>query len=1288
MNNHKYLMAFAIMAMLSMAAVCRADDGAKNKITLQHDSMDSLRVTFVTGDLNFGEVLFAGERFATLSIDGYVASEVVGSPELPVFSQLIEVPLCQGFEVRVGGMVFDTVDAPRLPLMPAQPPRRKSDTSALRLVMNREVYATGVYFGVSTALVEPVGVARDRNLARLQFSPVRYNPVDNKLIVCREATVTVVYRDADASATKDLFDRYYTPAFNSGAQTLNSLYPKNVSSAAPVRYLIVSHSMFREHLEPLIQWKRRKGFLVDVVYTDNAAVGSTTTSIAAYIKSQYTNATATNPAPTYLLLVGDVAQIPAFSGTTNNHYTDLYYTTWSNGDSVPDCYHGRFSAQNLSQLTPQIEKTLMYEQYTFSDPSFLDRAVMVAGVDAGNTTDNAYTYGDPSMDYVITHYINGSNGFQQVRYFKNNTSIVPAATNVVMGNNFSSNSAFVRNCYYEGAGLINYTAHGSSTSWATPYFGVDNVSSMSNYQKFGLMIGNCCESNTFYESECLGEALLRKGNYCGAVGYIGGSNSTYWTYDFYWTVGARSNVGPTMSLAYSAANLGAYDRMCHTHGESYTNWATTQGGLMMAGNMSVNSKVGDDNALYYWEIYHLMGDPSVMPYLTQASIIDILMQPVIAYGSTSFQVTSVPYAYVALTDTLTGTLVASAFADATGVATLTLPSNLSVGGYEVAVSAQQYRTTFRNIDVVSTAGSAYAFASDIVSLSEPTAGGTVQFDVQMENIGLVAASNVLVQWTCDNPLVSFISDRNVLQGIGANQTQTLTAGLAVVFGQQIEDGTFVHITATTTWGNRSSSVTFPILVNAPKLVVDFNPGLQTILPGYNGIVEATISNQGHATLPSSRLKLVSSTMLVSVTDMDTTSLSIAPGSSVIRQYTLHVDSRMPQSVATPLKDRIDGFYSSIDDTVWVVTSGPFIETFEGGTYHSDGWTQGNYPWEFTSSEADGGTWSLRSKSQLGHRQSSEVNLQCSYLAADSIRFRYKVSSEANYDKFYFYIDNEEQFSASGLVDWTTAVYPVSAGTHTFRFSYQKDRSVSDNSDCAWIDNVVLPSVTVDAVFLTDTFCTGQFFVFNGDTVNTSIPATGTLVANSETDGVTVLDYAVRPPVHVDTVMTVCDSLRCGELLFTESGHAEFTIVTSYGCDSSVTLDLTVNHSFHDTTEATVTDDIFQWRDTVYYVSGVYNDSYMTVEGCDSVYTLVLTVHRNEGIDETVAEQVKVYPNPTTGQVYFSDEAVEVLVYDASGRMLQCRQHTRQVDLTALPAGLYTLHLSLPTGTATCRIIKR
>lgn len=61
----------------------------------------------------------------------------------------------------------------------------------------------------------------------------------------------------------------------------------------------------------------------------------------------------------------------------------------------------------------------------------------------------------------------------------------------------------------------------------------------------------------------------------------------------------------------------------------------------------------------------------------------------------------------------------------------------------------------------------------------------------------------------------------------------------------------------------------------------------------------------------------------------------------------------------------------------------------------------------------------------------------------------------NYDYLRFYIDCTEQDKWSGSQDWAQQTYTITAGEHTFKWSYTKDSSVSSGSDCGWIDLITL-----------------------------------------------------------------------------------------------------------------------------------------------------------------------------------------------------------------------------------------
>ena len=660
------------------------------------DSFTQLRVSFGTPELATGDISLCGSKYLQLTMPGYIAGGEVGMPEVPVSNNMLTIPFCSDIEVIVDEAVYDTVDlGTATPLLPRQPSRSKSDRSEPTVTINSAAYATNAFFGSPLAKVEVAGIARDRRLAMLTFSPVSVNPVTGKAVVCRKAEVTVRYINPDQAATEEHFRRYHTPAFSAGS-TLNTLFStKGLSTTSlPIRMIIMAPSSLRcRRLETFANWKRTQGMLVDVVYTDEQGL-NTNTAMANYLKGLYNNATEAAPAPTYLIICGDNEQIPAFqsrlSSGYNDHITDLYFVSWTSGDILPDCYTGRFSATDTTSLGNITMKTLQYEKYMFDDESYLSKGVLVAGVDQTyyvNTSDNGYNYADPAMDYAALHYVNANNGFSTVTYYKNNTNSAPDGVTVTGSSRSAANA--LRNIYTNGVGWINYSAHGDWNEWSCPEFTVSQVSSMNNAGKPSFMIGNCCLSNKFDKGVCFGEALIRRGARQGAIGYIGGTNYTYWSEDFYWAVGVRNNISSSMNLNYNAAKLGAYDRLFHNNAEPFADRAVTAGKIVYAGNMSVESS-NTSLKKYYWEIYELMGDPSLMPWLGQAST----MHLTVINTTNPVNVHTVPYAYVSIIDSVSLQVYAATFTDANGDGVLQVPSGVNTSSTFIAAIAQGYKPYF------------------------------------------------------------------------------------------------------------------------------------------------------------------------------------------------------------------------------------------------------------------------------------------------------------------------------------------------------------------------------------------------------------------------------------------------------------------------------------------------------------------------------------------------------------------------------------------------------------------
>lgn len=123
------------------------------------------------------------------------------------------------------------------------------------------------------------------------------------------------------------------------------------------------------------------------------------------------------------------------------------------------------------------------------------------------------------------------------------------------------------------------------------------------------------------------------------------------------------------------------------------------------------------------------------------------------------------------------------------------------------------------------------------------------------------------------------------------------------------------------------------------------------------------------------------------------------------------------------------------------------------------------------------------------------------------------------------------------------------------------------------------------------------------------------------DSIVIVNLVVHPYYEGEESLTICSN----ELPYyyerenrtfqigTTTGDYQFNHSTSYGCDSTWTLHLTVNPSYHQTEMVQICENElpFQWRDTTFEVgtmSGSFTFNRTTQFGCDSVVNLTLFVY--------------------------------------------------------------------------------
>ena len=599
-------------------------------------------------------------KFFKITIPGYYPDNKIGYPELPVLIKLIEIPDNAEVEINIISYDEQIIELKEYnieyPLYPNQPSLRKDeDTKEIKFKIDNNIYKNKEFYSTELIRIENIGKMRGIQIAQLVISPFSYDAGSNVLTVKNNLEVEIIFNNADLVQTKKIKNCKYSTSFERSYEELwnyNVSQNKDVSYAPPIKYVIISHRMFEETLSPFIEWKIKKGFEVITAYTDE--IGEDPLLIKNYLKGLYNNATETDPAPTYLLIVGDIEYVP--SNQCGTHVTDMYYCEFDEGeDYIPDMYFGRFSVTNTRELKSLIEKTLMYEQYSFQKSEFLSNAMFVVGKDNAQSS----IIGNGQVNYVTKYYFNEEHSLNVNKYL-----------HPISANSISAIKANINN----GIGYVSYTAHCDENGWNYPDLTVSDVKRFTNEEQYFFSIGNCCMSNKFDEPECFGEALTRAEKK-GGVAHLGSSGYTYWKEDYYWSVGLINN--PILYPTYEGTGPGVYDHLFHENGEKPY---ITAGQMNYIGNMSVTSSPSDLKR-HYWEVYHLMGDPSLTPYVGIPSLLEAEYQTIINVGTSEIEIKTEPDAYVALSNN--GTLLAASFTNSEGIInlkfeSLTLPEILDI----------------------------------------------------------------------------------------------------------------------------------------------------------------------------------------------------------------------------------------------------------------------------------------------------------------------------------------------------------------------------------------------------------------------------------------------------------------------------------------------------------------------------------------------------------------------------------------------------------------------------------
>ena len=874
-------------------------------------SQDGFSATFTFSSIEATEVNTEKGMFSTLTMDGTYPSGNLGEPSLPAANKLIAVPYgAKNLTVNVKSYSTSTyklADYGINKVTPMQPMIRKDQKpEEVPFAYSEKAYATKGFVNRPIAQVQIQGTMRGIQIGALTVNPVQYDAATNTIQVYNDIEVEVSYGQYDKSAAYDEFARTFSPYFaNIYDQMFNwrdDVYDEHPDLwQNPVHMLVVADRMFEECLQPWFEWKTKKGFYLNVKYTDE--IGTSAAAIRAAIQEEYSK-----DAPTFLMIMGDKNQVAASATGSETHcVTDLQYSS-VDGDEFPDMYHSRFPAETVAQMQAMINKALEYEQYTMPDPSYLNNVLLIAGEDSGW----GVTVGRPTIWYATNYYYNEEHGYANVYEYSHGQ---------------------YTGCYShlnEGVGFANYTAHGSNTSWAGPQFTVSDVNNLTNEHKYFLAMGNCCEAADWgISGTCFGEAMVRAENKA-AYAYIGSCPSTYWLNDYYFGVGATSQANGQMP-DISITTTGFYDAMWT---DDMYNTVTS---MMFIGNLAGNAAqaLGYEihvSTLYCWQAYHTLGDGSILPFRIQPTENTVSHMPTLPIGMDFFTVSAAPGSYVGISKD--GVLYGAGMIGESGTADIPMQPVTSGGNVTICVTHPQHVPYVTEIPAAALEGPYVAV--DAFTPANVHVGDQSTMDITFKNVGTQATGGTTtVTLTCEDDNLTFTNGTGSFGSLAPDAT-TQVSGFSYNIAEGVADGTRFTIMVNAVCG--SNTWEGRVVITAGEAVMQFagmaNPG--GFVPGETLSVTASVKNTGHYMATNAIATLTSDNPYVTIENGTYEIGTIDPTGVGYCVFDINVAANCPETEQIQLTFTVNADGGLVTEGTGVIKNACNV-IFELSDSYGDGW---------------------------------------------------------------------------------------------------------------------------------------------------------------------------------------------------------------------------------------------------------------------------------------------------------------------------------------------------------------
>ncbi|MDR2917244.1 MAG: T9SS type A sorting domain-containing protein [Tannerella sp.] len=184
------------------------------------------------------------------------------------------------------------------------------------------------------------------------------------------------------------------------------------------------------------------------------------------------------------------------------------------------------------------------------------------------------------------------------------------------------------------------------------------------------------------------------------------------------------------------------------------------------------------------------------------------------------------------------------------------------------------------------------------------------------------------------------------------------------------------------------------------------------------------------------------------------------------------------------------------------------------------------------------------------------------------------------------------------------------GTTSRTFSFETEQGCDSIIHFSLTVNQVYDNTDMDNVCLEE----GDFYHYGNNTFAESGNYPVVFTSVNGCDSTVTLDLTINRIKRGTFNDVACSSYTWNDSTYTTSGTYTQTFTAANGCDSIVTLDLTVNHQITNNFDIEHCDS-FVWNDSTYTTSGTYEQTFRAANGCDSTVTMHLTIY--ESVTNTI-----------------------------------------------------------------------